>query len=255
MTSRGPNRSVWVRIVAGGAVLALLAGGAAWAWRARMDDRLLRSEPDAIAGQADLVRYAVAIGEPLYRQDCSGCHGADLRGDTSRGAPNLIDRDWLYGAGGVAEIQQTITYGVRSGSPKSRSLAVMPAFAHPDPGGREKVNALTPAEIGDLVDFLFSIEGRSADAAAAARGARLYADKGVCYDCHSRDAEGDQTVGAPNLTDRIWLYGDGSRAAVFRSIAEGREGACPAFGDRLGPVRTRALAVFVQSRIQQGRPT
>src|SRR4029078_10360123 len=134
------------------------------------------------------------------------------------------------------EIQQTITYGVRSGSPKSRSLAVMPAFAHPDPNGREKVNALNPAEIGDLVGFLFSIEGRRADAAAAARGAQLYADKGVCYECHSRGAEGDQTVGAPKLNDGVWLYGEGARAAVFRSIAEGREGACPAFGERLGPV-------------------
>ncbi|MGZ3275531.1 MAG: c-type cytochrome [Caulobacteraceae bacterium] len=220
-----------------------------------MDDRLVRDEPEAVAAQPDLLRYAVAQGEPLYRRHCAVCHGAGLRGDPSRGVPDLIDRDWLYGSGGVAEIQQTITYGVRSGSPKSRSLAVMPAFAHPDPNGREKVNALGPGEIGDLVEFLFSIEGRKADAAAAARGAQLYADKGVCYDCHSRDAQGDQSVGAPNLADRIWLYGDGSRAAVFRSIAEGRQGACPAFGDRLGPARLRALAVYVHARAAHDQPT
>lgn len=220
-----------------------------------MDDRLLRIEPDAVAAEPDLVRYAVARGEPLYRRYCAGCHGQDLRGDRWRGAPNLVDGDWLYGSGGVAAIQQTITYGVRSGSPKSRSLAVMPAFAHPDPNGREKVNALSPAEIGDLVDFLYSLEGLPADAVAAARGAQLYADRGVCYDCHSRDAQGDQAIGAPNLADRVWLYGDGSRSAVFRSIAEGREGACPAFGERLGPVGVRVLAVFVHTRASRNAGT
>jgi cytochrome c oxidase cbb3-type subunit 3 len=243
-------RSIVARLAVGAALTVLLAAGGVLLWRSHMDDRLLSSEPDAISSQPDLFRYAVTQGEPLYRRYCVGCHGADLRGDVSRGAPNLIDRDWLYGSGGVDEIQQTITYGVRSGSPKSRSLAVMPAFAHPDPNGREKVNALSSAEIGDLVDFLFSIEGRASDPAAAARGAELYTDKGVCYDCHSRDAEGDQTIGAPNLADRVWLYGDGSRAAVFRSIAEGRQGVCPAFGDRLGPARVRALAVFVHARAQ-----
>jgi len=250
MTRGGSIRSVFVRVVVGAAVIALVAGGAALFWRARMDDRLVRSDADVISGQPDLVRYATAQGKPLYRRYCSGCHGADLRGDPSRGAANLVDREWLYGSGGVAEIEQTITYGIRSGSPKSRSLAVMPAFGHPSAIGREQVNALSPNEIGDLVEFLFSIEGRPSDPTAATRGAQLYSDKGVCYDCHSRDARGDQAIGAPDLSDRARLYGDGSRSAVFRSIAEGREGVCPAFGMRLGPVRVRALAVFVHARAQ-----
>lgn len=235
--------------------MAAAAVAGVYGWRGHMDARLLRAEPDAIAGQLDLQAYALAKGEPVYRDRCARCHGADLKGDPSRGAPNLIDGDWLYGAGGIAEIQQTITYGVRSGSPKSRSLAVMPAFAHPDPNGREKVNALTPAEISDLIDFLFSIEGRPANAAAAARGARLYSDKGVCYDCHSRDAQGDQAIGAPNLSDQTWLYGDGSRQAVFRSIAEGREGVCPAFSPILKPAALRAVAVFVHDRAQHAHAT
>ena len=220
-----------------------------------MEARLLRAEPEAIAARPDLERYALAKGGPDYRRYCATCHGADLKGDRSRGVPNLVDRDWLYGSGGVAEIQQTITYGIRSGSPKSRSLAVMPAFAHPDPAGREKVNALSPAEIGDLVDFLFSIEGRPADSSAAARGAALYSDKGICYDCHSRDVQGDQAIGAPNLADNIWLYGNGSREALFRSISQGRAGVCPAFEHRLSPAALRAIAVFVHDRAQHAGTT
>lgn len=238
-----------IKVLFTAAVAATLAVGAGGAVReAHMDGRLLRAEPDAIAAQPDLHRYALARGEPAYRRNCAACHGAELQGDRGRGIPNLVDRDWLYGSGEVAEIQQTITYGIRSGSPKSRSLAVMPAFAHPDPGEREKVNALSPTEIGDLIDYLFSLEGRPADPAAAARGAALYSDKGLCYDCHSRDAQGDQAVGAPNLADAVWLYGDGSREAVFRSIAQGRAGACPAFERRLPPAVLRAVAVFVQDR-------
>jgi cytochrome c oxidase cbb3-type subunit 3 len=172
-----------------------------------------------------------------------------------RGAPDLTDKDWLYGEGSVSQIQQTITYGVRSGDPKGRSLASMPAFAHPDPAGREKVNPLAPGEIDDLVAFLFSIENRPADAAAAARGALLYSGKGVCYDCHSRDAQGDQAIGAPNLSDNIWLYGDGSDRSVFRSVAQGRAGICPAWGQRFGPATLRALAVFVYAKSHPLAPT
>jgi len=239
------------------AIVALLAltGGAVAARKAYMDDTLLRTPPDAIARRADLVRYAQGVAAPVYRSQCARCHGAHLRGDPARGAPNLADKDWLYGEGSISQIQQTITYGIRSGNPKGRSLASMPAFAHPDSAGREKVNPLTPGEIGDLVEFLFSVENRPADAAAAARGALLYSDKGVCYDCHSRDAQGDQAIGAPNLADTIWLYGDGSRRSVFNAIAQGRAGACPAWGQRFRPALLRALAVFLYATSHPISPT
>jgi cytochrome c oxidase cbb3-type subunit 3 len=222
-------------------------------WRAYMNASLLRAAPDAIAGRRDLVRYADSMARPVYQSHCAGCHGADLRGDPARGIPNLVDKDWLYGSGSIAQIQQTITYGIRSGNPKGRSLAVMPAFAHPDPSGREKVNALTPGEIDDLIQFIFSIEGRPSEAAAASRGALLYSDKGVCYDCHSRDAQGDQEIGAPNLSDKIWLYGEGSPQSIFRSIAQGRAGACPAWGQTLSPSMLRALAVYVHDQSSPAR--
>ena len=126
-------RLVWT--IAALVVLALL-GGAVEIRRAYLADALLRAAPWEIPGRPDLVRYARAVGAPLYRKDCAGCHGAGLRGDPVRGAPNLVDQDWLYGAGSIAQIQQTITYGIRSGNPKGRSLAAMPAFAHPDNAGR-----------------------------------------------------------------------------------------------------------------------
>ncbi|HMA49250.1 MAG TPA: c-type cytochrome, partial [Magnetospirillaceae bacterium] len=102
--------------------------------------------------------------------------------------------------------------------------------------------------IGDLIDYLFMLEGRSADGAAAARGRVLFGDRGQCFDCHGGDGKGDPAIGAPDLTDAVWLYGDGSREAIFRSIEHGRKGVCPAWIDRLPPVTIRALAVFLHQQ-------
>jgi len=192
--------------------------------------------------------FALAAAPSLYRDACQRCHGADLKGDRRLGVADLTDGDWLYGSGQVSDIEQTITYGIRSGDPKSRNLASMPAFARPEPYGRYHIPPLKPDEIRHVTEYLLSIEGRPADAAATAQGDQIFHTNGGCFDCHGADALGDGAIGAPNLRDNIWLYGGESRGSVFDSIAYGRAGACPAQIQRLKAGEIRAIALYVYAR-------
>ncbi len=212
-----------------------------------VEARLLRADPDATAVDPGLNRFAIRRGAPIFQARCAGCHGDHGEGDRSRGVPNLTDHDWLYGSGEVSDIERVVDYGIRAGNPKSWNLAIMPALATPNPGGEKGLQSLSPGDIEDVIDFLMQVEHRPHDAAGAARGAVIYSTRGACYDCHGADAGGDSAIGAPNLADNIWLYGDGSRAAIFQSIAHGRQGVCPAWIKVLSPAKIRELAVYVHS--------
>jgi cytochrome c oxidase cbb3-type subunit 3 len=160
----------------------------------------------------------------------------------------LTDDEWLYGTGQVIDIERVIDYGIRSHHPKAWNLAIMPAFGRPRPSAADaKINPLAPPQIRDLIEFIFHEQGRDADSAASARGASLYQGAGGCYDCHSTDLRGDSAIGVPNLIDKITLYGDGSRQALFMSIANGRQGVCPARVGQIGPAGIRELALYVYS--------
>ena len=210
--------------------------------------QLLRADPDALPADAMLLRFAVRRGRPLFEARCAVCHGASGSGDPAKGVPNLTDDDWLYGTGRAAEIEKVIDYGIRSRNPKAWNLAIMPAYARPQPNPADKnIQPLNPREIVDVIEFLMRQEGRQADAAAASRGASLFTGHGGCYDCHSIDAKGDSAIGAPNLSDAITLYGDGSRDALYMSIAYGRQGVCPAWINRASAASIRELALYVYS--------
>jgi cytochrome c oxidase cbb3-type subunit III len=212
------------------------------------EGRLLRADPDAIAGDAALMGFALDRGEIGFDAHCAACHGLKGQADPARGIPALDDDDWLYGTGSVSDIEQDIQYGIRSYHPKAWNLAIMPAYASARPSARDaNIPALTPGNIRDLVEFLMREQGHGADAAAAARGAQLFVGAGGCYDCHAVDGRGDPAIGAPNLTDGITLYGDGSREALSKSISEGRHGVCPAWAARLRPAEIREMALFVYS--------
>ncbi len=163
------------------------------------------------------------MGERLFVNYCATCHGSDARG--ARGFPNLRDNDWLYG-GDPDVIQQTILEG-RNG--------VMPAWA--DALGGD-------AGVADVTEFVFSLSGRDVDQAAAARGGEKY--QMLCVACHGADGTGNQALGAPNLTDSIWLYG-GSSKQVMESIAKGRMGVMPPHRDFLGEDKVHLLAAYVYS--------
>jgi cytochrome c oxidase cbb3-type subunit 3 len=220
--------------------------------RYRLEGRLLQADPVAIPGNARLISFATGRGEALFANHCATCHGAAGAGDTARGIPDLTDADWLYGTGSIGDIEQVVDYGIRSYHPKAWNLAIMPAYGTAHPSARDgKIPPLSPGNIRDLVAYLWYRQGRvtshgsDTDATAVARGAALFAGAGGCYDCHASDAKGDTAIGAPNLTDRITLYGDGSREALTQSISYGRAGVCPAWVGKLSPAAIREVAVYV----------
>jgi len=243
-----PVRRIGLAVAAIGLV-ALIGGLGRWAYVAHRNAQLLLTDGDILPSRAALTHFAAIEAAPIYARDCAACHGPDLKGNRSSGVPDLTDHDWLYGQGRITDIELTITYGIRSHQPRARDLANMPAFARAQPDTRDQLNPLTPRQIDDVISYLFSIERRGApDRAAVQRGEKVFSLTGGCYDCHGSDAEGDNFVGAPNLRDNIWLYGDGSRASLFRSIAQGHVGLCPGWSRRLSPAQIRALAVFIYLR-------
>jgi cytochrome c oxidase cbb3-type subunit 3 len=185
-----------------------------------------------IKKDVELFEFARAGGAAIFGENCAACHGRGAQG--AFGYPNLNDDDWLWG-GDLDSIQKTITYGVRSGNEKAHDTA-MPRF------GIDKV--LEPAQISDLANYVRSLSHLDVDAAAASRGAPLFADN--CAACHGPEAKGNPELGAPNLTDSIWLYGN-SQEIVMQTIQTGRGGIMPAWVDRLDPVSIKMVALYVYS--------
>ena len=234
---------VW--LTGGIGLLLLSAVAAAAVSRARTDEAILRADPETILDRADLAPRALALGRDGFAAHCASCH-RDGRGDAVRGIPDLRDHDFLYGTGEVAEIEAIVLHGIRSGDPRGWHLAAMPAYARPLPYAAEPaIKPLPPAEIGEVVQYL--LKNRATDPAAAARGRAIFAGRGACWDCHEPDGGGNPAIGAPNLDDATWLYGDGSAAALTATLARGRAGISPAYAHTLSPLAARTIAVYVAS--------
>lgn len=186
----------------------------------------------AIVANPKLLQFALAEGRSVFGDNCAPCHGSGAQG--ARGYPNLNDDDWLWG-GTLADIQHTITVGVRSTSPDTRQ-SQMPAF------GRDAI--LKPAQINDLTEYVVHLSGREADAAAVARAKPLFETN--CAACHGPDGKGNRMFGAPNLTDQVWLYGP-KRADIHDQIVNGHGGVMPTWAGRLSPETIKSLAVYVHS--------
>jgi cytochrome c oxidase cbb3-type subunit 3 len=200
------------------------------AQRSQGEALLMSASLDQIERNPELQAHALAVGQSVFGDNCATCHGAG--GGGAKGYPNLRDDVWLWG-GSLAEIEQTIRIGVRSAHPETR-FSLMPAF------GRDGM--LTNAQIADVSEYVVALSGREADAASAGRGQRIYADN--CVACHGSAGEGDRAQGAPDLTDREWLYGS-DRAAIRGQIHNGRNGVMPAWEGRFSPAVIKALAVYV----------
>jgi cytochrome c oxidase cbb3-type subunit 3 len=162
------------------------------------------------------------IGGRLFANNCSTCHGTDAHG--ARGFPNLTDADWLYG-GAPERIVETIRDG-RNG--------MMPAWK----------DSLGESGVKQVTQHVLALAGRKADAKLAAEGATHFATN--CAGCHGGDGKGNQMLGAPDLTDNVWLHG-GSEASIAKTIGEGRNGHMPAQKDILGAERVHLLAAYVWS--------
>lgn len=180
----------------------------------------------------ELFQFSIAGGGALFGENCAGCHGRGAQGGI--GYPNLNDDDWLWG-GDLEKIHTTIAFGIRSGNPNAHDSS-MPHF------GTDKI--LDEAQIRDAANFVRSFSHLDVDQEAAKRGAQIFADN--CAACHGDHGKGNQDMGAPNLTDAIWLYGS-SQEAVMQSIRTGRGGAMPAWSERLDPVAVKMLTLFVYS--------
>lgn len=222
--------------------LLLLVGAAAGLYshlqHQHMRQRLLQLLPDAAGNDPALERFAVAQAKPLYQQYCVACHGADLHGNSTLGAPNLTDKVWLYGDGSVHEIERTLLYGIRSGHGKAHNVTDMPAF-----GSTGKLSA---AEITDEVQYLMQLSGRSYQTGAANEGKALYAGKGGCGDCHGYDGHGSADYGAPDLTANVWNSG-GDPQSLFKAIYFGQHHLMPGWIGILSLEQIRALAVYIHS--------
>ncbi|MGZ8312426.1 MAG: cytochrome-c oxidase, cbb3-type subunit III [Allosphingosinicella sp.] len=206
------ERSVWTRRVAGEDHAAILADGELMA-RVRED------------------------GHRLFGDNCSACHGADAAGGP--GFPNLVDRDWLWG-GTPESITRTVHFGVNNPDAESR-VSQMMAF------GRDGL--LDDAAIRNVTAFVMALSdparARGADAAAVQAGREVFAAN--CVSCHGANGRGDVARGIPNLADRTWLYG-GDAQAIYTSIDQGRLGEMPAWRERLTPLQTKILVLYLLDR-------
>ncbi|MDB5702433.1 MAG: c-type cytochrome [Sphingomonadales bacterium] len=208
---------------------------------------VVRADPETVLADPVLAATALPLGRAIFAAHCATCHGPNGAADTSRGIPSLHDTEFLYGIGRVVEIESIVRHGIRSGDRKGWNLAAMPAYASVRPYLAEPIPPLTPQGVADTTQFLLSFTGRATDRVAAERGSHLYSGTGGCWDCHGVDAAGDPAVGAPNLTDNVWLYGDGSAPAISRSLEYGRAGISPAFARTLDAAQIRAVSVYVAS--------
>ena len=200
--------------------------------RAALGARLTATDAAGVLKDHDLSQLAMALGDSAFGDNCATCHGAG--GGGASGYPRLADDVWLWG-GSLQDIERTIRFGIRSTHPETRT-SEMPAF------GRDEF--LTSAQIDDLVQFVTSVSGRKADAAAVERARPVFEQN--CASCHGVDAHGDRAKGAPNLTDKEWLYG-GDPATIRRTIFGPRNGVMPTWDSRLDPATIRALAIYVHA--------
>lgn len=198
--------------------------------------RLVAVDLTQIGAQQDLLAFAENAGAAVFRTNCATCHGAGAAGVAGKGYPNLLDDDWLWG-GDIDAILTTISHGIRNTQDPDARYGLMPRF------GLDEL--LEKDQIAAVVEHVLAISGQDHDAALAATGATVFAEN--CAACHLEKGEGNRELGAPRLTDAIWLYG-GTRDDLLYSVTNARNGVMPAWATRLSPDQIRAVAVYVHSR-------
>jgi cytochrome c oxidase cbb3-type subunit 3 len=201
--------------------------------RGPMNAKLAAASLAEIAATPELADFARAQGRSAFAENCAPCHGAG--GGGTKGYPNLNDDDWLWG-GKLEQLHQTIQFGVRSGNPQARE-SQMPAFGKDGILKREEI-----VKVANFVRSLSSLPTRPG--VDLAGGKKIFADN--CAVCHGEDAKGNKELGAPNLTDGIWLFGS-DEASIIEVITNSRGGVMPAWSGRLDPVTIKSLAVYVHT--------
>ena len=195
--------------------------------------KLAEKDVEQILQDPEMLRFATAGGESLFKVYCSQCHGSGAQGGP--GYPNLNDDDWLWG-GDLESIYTSIAHGVRNDEDDDSRDSQMPAF------GADGI--LDRAEIKAVTEYVLKLSKQEHDAALASTGAGIFVEQ--CTSCHGESGQGDREFGGPNLSDAISLYGN-SRATISRQLINPKHGAMPAWKARLGDVGVKQLAIYVHS--------
>ena len=183
-------------------------------------EKQYQQEVDQAAEQVARDPKARHIGEHLFLNNCAQCHASDARG--TKGFPNLTDGDWLYG-GSPEQIRTSITHG-RQGNMPPMAAAVG-----------------SPEDVKNLAHHVLSLSGSPHESLRATLGKGKF---GACAACHGADAKGNQALGAPNLTDKVWLHGWGEEAIVAM-VTQGKLNQMPAQEGRLTPSQIHVLSAYV----------
>ena len=191
--------------------------------------KIAKMDLKEIQKDKNLMEFALNGGRAAFKENCAACHGTGAQG--AKGFPNLNDDDWLWG-GKIEDIYQTLNYGIRSSHEKTRSNQ-MPAF------GMDKV--LKKDEIEAVAEYVISLSDKSV---SNKKGEEIF--KANCVSCHSSGGKGNQSLGAPNLSDKIWLYG-GKKEDILFTIYYSRNGVMPYWNGRLDDVTIKQLALYVHS--------
>ncbi len=192
-------------------------------------EKISKSPLQEIKNNPELLEFALNGGKAAFKENCAACHGSGAQG--FKGFPNLNDDDWIWG-GKLEDIYTTLLYGIRSGHDKSR-ISQMPSF------GIDKI--LTKKEISDVADHVLSLSGKSQ---ANPIGEKLFLAN--CAVCHGAKGKGGREVGAPNLSDQIWLYG-GEKSDIVYTITYSRAGVMPYWNGRLDDATIKQLSLYVHS--------
>lgn len=207
----------------------------------------------AWAGKVETMSYADIEADPalmqpvkeagrrLFDDNCAACHGVGATGGP--GFPDLAAKAWLWG-GEPETIEETIRIGINSTNDDTRT-SQMPAF------GRDAM--LDRTQIENVVAYVRSLSGALPAEGNADRieaGKQVFADN--CVACHGEDAKGNRDVGAPNLTDKSWIYG-GDEQSVYTTVYSGRQGHMPHWGERLSPLQIKLLTLYVHTLPSDGK--
>jgi cytochrome c oxidase cbb3-type subunit III len=194
-------------------------------------DKIAAMPVTDILKDQSLTEFATAGGAAAFKVNCTPCHGSGAQGGI--GYPNLNDNDWLWG-GNAEQIYTTVAHGIRDESDPDTRVSEMPAFGE----------MLKPEEIQNVAAYVASISNQPVEIGNPEVGKQLFADN--CAACHGDDGKGNRDLGAPNLTDAIWLKGTGENA-IIAQVTKPKHGVMPAWKVRLGDATVKGLAIYVHS--------
>ena len=191
--------------------------------------QLASADLNTLLENEELARFATSAGGAVFRNNCSQCHGSGAAG--ALGYPNLLDDDWLWG-GDFENIAYTVRHGIRNEEDWDARYSEMTAYDE----------IFSNEEVDQVVQYVRLISGQEHDAGMAEAGTELFLNN--CAACHGDNGMGNYDLGAPNLTDAIWLYG-GDLESVEQTVRYARFGVMPPWGERLTAADIKAVTAYV----------